>query len=235
MTDASHSRLVSDGPAFDLAGLVHRVREPASPGPRRTVVMLHGRSGDESVMWVFTRSVPGRWLIAAPRGLKPDPDGGYAWHPRKRDEWPPLAMFDEAAAAVARLVRALPELYHADPAGVYLMGFSQGAAAAYATAIRNPGLIRGIAGIVGFMPVMPDALDAAPLSGLPIFVAVGRRDPLIPPEIAQACERTLRVAGARLEYHAYDTGHKLDVRGMQALKQWWKERDLDSRLRGNDG
>jgi predicted esterase len=52
---------------------------------------------------------------------------------------------------------------------------------------------------------------------------VGRRDPLIPLEIAQACARTLREAGARLDYHEYDTGHKLDVKGMQALKSWWGE------------
>ena len=180
------------------------------------------------MMWVFARSVPPGWLLVAPRAIKPDPDGGYAWHPRRRDEWPPLAMFDDAVAAVVKLVEALPDLYNADPAHVYLMGFSQGAAAAYATAIRRPGLVKGIAGLVGFLPVdVGDAGSAAPLGGLPIFVAVGKRDPLIPLEIAQACAQTLREAGARLDYHEYDTGHKLDAKGMQALKRWWNERDAE--------
>ncbi len=228
MTSAPDSRLISDGPGFAVAGLVHRVREPASPGPHRAVVMLHGRSGDEDVMWVFARSVPPDWLLVAPRAIKPDPEGGYTWHPRRRDEWPPLAMFDDAVAAIAKLVDALPDLYNADPAHVYLMGFSQGAAAAYATAMRHPGLVKGIAGLVGFMPVdVGDAVSAAPLGGLPVFVAVGQRDPLIPLEIAQACAQTLREAGARLDYREYDAGHKLGVKGMQALKHWWSERDAE--------
>jgi phospholipase/carboxylesterase len=229
MTGPSQTRLVSDGPNFAVAGLIHRVREPASPGPHRAVVMLHGRSGDEDVMWVFARSVPANWLLVAPRALKPDLEGGYAWHPRRRDEWPPLAMFDDAVAAVVKLIEALPDLYGADAAHIYPMGFSQGAATAYATAIRRPGLIKGIAALAGFMPVgVGNVVSAAPLAGLPIFMAVGRRDPLIPSEIVQACARTLHEAGARLDYHEYDTGHKLDVKGMQDLKRWWGERDAET-------
>jgi len=44
---------------------------------------------------------------------------------------------------------------------------------------------------------------------------------LIPSEVSEACARTLREASAQLEYHAYDTGHKVDLKGMQALKRWW--------------
>ncbi len=226
MSDSADSRLVASGPAFDLAGLLHRVREPAAPGPHRAVVMLHGRGGDENVMWVFARTVPVEWLLVAPRAIKTDPDGGYAWHPRKPDEWPPLTMFDEAVAVVVKLIHALPQLYDADPGHIYLMGFSQGAAAAYATALRHPGLVKGIAGLVGFLPVVSDeGVTPAPLKGLPVFMAVGKRDPTIPLEVAEGCARTLREAGAQLEYHAYDTGHKLDARGMEALKRWWAERD----------
>ena len=68
----SETCLIADGPAFERAGLIHRVREPERSGLRRTVVMLHGRSGDENVMWVFARAVPADWLVLAPRGLKPD-------------------------------------------------------------------------------------------------------------------------------------------------------------------
>ena len=219
------SELVTSGPAFDASGLVHRVREPGTSGPLRACVMLHGRSGDETVMWVFARTLPARWLLAAPRAIKPDPDGGYAWHPRKPDEWPPFHMFDEAVAAVAGFLHALPGLYHADPAHVYLMGFSQGAAVAYATAMRHPGLVKGIAGLVGFMPAENGSIaSAAPLKDVPVFMAVGKQDPTIPLVVAEACARALREAGAQLDYHEYDTGHKLDIQGMRDLTNWWKQR-----------
>ncbi len=226
MTLASTTQLVAAGPAFAASGLVHRLRRPGTPGPYRACVMLHGRSGDEDVMWVFARTLPANWLLAAPRAIKPDPDGGYAWHPRKPDEWPALRLFDEAVSAVVQFVRALPELYNADPTHVYLMGFSQGAATAYATALHHPGLVKGIAGLVGFMLAEADErISAAPLKDLPVFMAVGAQDSRIPLPVAEACARALLDAGARLEYHAYDTGHKLDAQGMRDLTAWWKERN----------
>ena len=226
--ETTRPHLVADGPALDTVGLIHRVREPASPGPHRTVVMLHGRGGDENVMWIFASTLPRDWLLVAPRGLKQDPDGGYSWLPRKRDEWPSLSIFDEAVAAVVKLIRALPDLYNADPDHIYLMGFSQGAATAYATALRHPKLVQGIAGLVGFTPTECDAiLDSVPLKGLPVFMAVGARDPMIPLERARESAQTLRQAGASLDYHEHDTGHRLNAEGMRALKRWWQARSAE--------
>jgi phospholipase/carboxylesterase len=190
--------------------------------------MLHGRSGDEDVMWIFARALPKDWLIVAPRGIRRDPAGGFDWRPRGIDEWPTLDQFDEAVTAVAGFIRTLPHLYNADPNHIYLMGFSQGAATAYATAIRHPGLVNGIAGLVGFIPTRCDsALENSPLVDLPIFMAVGKRDPLIPTERAAGCAQTLHMAGTNLEYHEYDTGHKLNAAGMLDLKSWWADRALE--------
>jgi len=206
--------------------LLHRARQPASPGPHRACVLLHGRSGDENVMWVFARTLPEDWLLVAPRAIKPDPDGGFAWHPRQPHEWPSLPMFAEAVSAVVQFIQDLPALYNADPQHIYLMGFSQGAATAYATALLHPGLIHGVAGLVGFVPAETEGLvTTQPLAARPVFMAVGRQDPLIPLTIAQACARVLRAAGAELDYHEYDTVHKLDLQGMRDLTNWWKERD----------
>lgn len=217
MTEPLNTRRVTQG------GLVHRVRQPDRSGPHPTVVMLHGRSGDENVMWVFARALPAPWLVVAPRAISPDPDGGYAWHPRKPNEWPALQMFDGAVESIEQFIRALPALYQADTRHLYLMGFSQGAATAYATALRYPGLVKGIAGLVGFVPVGVDT-GLRPLAGLPIFMAVGRTDPTIPLDIAEACAHTLRAAGAALDERVYDTGHKLNADGMRDLRQWWAER-----------
>lgn len=223
---ALKTELVASGSSVETAGLIHRVSKPAGPGPHRTVVMLHGRSGDEDVMWIFARTLPKGWLIVSPRGLKPDPAGGYAWHPRQRDEWPTLRMFDEAVDAAVRFIRALPNLYDADLDHVYLMGFSQGAAASYATAMRHPNLVRGIAGLVGFVPTeCNDVSSIEPLKDLPILMLVGKEDPFIPLTRAEECARTLRAVGARLDYHAYDTGHRLNAEGMRDLNQWWRDRE----------
>lgn len=216
---------LADNAAVAKSGLIHRLVEPLTAGPHPTVVMLHGRGGNEDVMWIFRRVLPKDWLIVAPRGPKVDPGGGYAWHPRQPDEWPSLATFDEAVATVVKFIQALPELYDADPSRVYLMGFSQGAATSYATAMRFPGLVQGIAGLVGFVPVECDSpIEMVALKDLPVFMAVSRKDPFIPFSRADGCARTLQAAGADLAYHEYDTGHRLNAQGMRDLKAWWEAR-----------
>lgn len=215
---------VETGSAVEASGLVHRVFRPNSPAPYRTAVMLHGRSGNEDVMWIFQRALPQDWLVVAPRAIKEDPDGGYSWHPRQRDEWPSLDMFDEAVTAVVQFINALPELYGADPEHIYLMGFSQGAAAAFATAIRHPGLVQGVAGLVGFMPDDCDAeIETGVLDGLPVFMAAGLEDATIPIEISRKSGETLKTAGADMTYGEYETGHKLNAEGMRDLKEWWSK------------
>ncbi|MCA9937820.1 MAG: alpha/beta fold hydrolase [Anaerolineales bacterium] len=216
------TQLVMDGPAFQRAGILHRVHQPPTTGPHPTVVMLHGRAGNEDVMWVFARALPPGWLLVAPRAIKPD-EGGYAWHPRLPHVWPSLAQFDAAVAVVAHLIRALPALYNADPRRLYLMGFSQGAALSYAVAMRHPPLVRGVAGLVGFAPTnAEEAMARQALAGLPVFMAVGRQDDKIPYERAQACATILRGAGADLTCREYAGGHKMPAQGMRDLTTWWQ-------------
>ena len=224
MSQANTPKLISNVQVIQQAGLIHRVQRPEGDGPFPTVVMLHGRAGTEDVMWVFANTLPQNWLVVAPRGIRIDPDGGFDWRPRGKDEWPPLTAFDEAVTAVTRFIHALPTLYNADPSQIYLMGFSQGAATAYATAMQQPGLVRGIAGLVGFVPGECDKMvETAVLRDLPIFMAVGTEDETIPYAMSQRCAKTLRDVGATLTVGEYDTGHNLNGQGIRDLRAWWAQ------------
>lgn len=176
-------RLIDSGAAVERARLVHRVQQPSGEGPHPTVLMLHGRSGTEDVMWIFGRAVPDGWLRVAPRAIKKDPAGGYSWRIREKGEWPTLAEFDVPVGAVVDFIHTLPDLYGADLENLYLMGFSQGAATAYAVAMHHPELVQGIAGLVGFLPMeCDDVITAGALEEMPIFMAVGKEDERIPYE-----------------------------------------------------
>lgn len=221
---STQPQLIDSGPEMEATGLIHRVQFPSGPGPYPTVVMLHGRYGNEDVMWIFKRTLPVSWLQIAPRATEPD-HGGYSWIIQPDGTWPALPAFDPAVDKIVHFIEALPQLYNADPESIYLMGFSQGAAVAYATALRRPQLVQAIAGLVGFVP---EDCNRSPgfsaLRGMPIFMAVGREDQRVPFERAQMCRQTLQEAGADLTYHAYDTGHKVNSQGMKALTNWWMER-----------
>lgn len=212
----------------ETAVLPHRVLQPETAGLHPTVVMLHGRLGTEDVMWIFQQTLPEDWLIVAPRGNVQEENGRFSWHHPQQDEWPTVTAFATAVNDLTKFILTLPGLYNADLARLYLMGFSQGAAVSFATAIHQPELIKGIASLVGFMPRGAEtAVETARLADLPVFMAAGTKDERIPLAIAQESAKAVRAAGAFLEYREYDTGHKLNGAGMSKLKQWWVERAND--------
>jgi phospholipase/carboxylesterase len=218
-------QLIENGAAAERAGLAHRVAPVEGEGPHPTVVMIHGRSGNEDVMWVFARALPADWLLVAPRAIKEDPDGGYSWRIRESDEWPTLEQFDEAVAALGDFIQALPELYNADLSRLYLIGFSQGAALSFAYAMRHPRKVQAVASLVGFLPVDCDDGDTmAALDGMPVLMIVGKQDERIPYERSLNCAHTLHLAGADLDYHDYDMEHRLNSEAMRDLRSWWQER-----------
>ena len=217
-------KLIDSGIAYEKANLVHRVLQPEGSGPHPTIVMLHGHLGNEDVMWIFKQTVPKDWLMVAPRAIVQDAPNRYSWHPREQGEWPTIAKFEDAVKRVTTFIETLPELYNADLNQLYLMGFSQGAATAFATAVSHPGWVKGIASLVGFMPLaVDDAIDDVVLQDVPVFMAVGTRDDRVPVEVARECGKAVRAMGAYLEYREFETGHKLNGEGMRKLKQWWTE------------
>jgi phospholipase/carboxylesterase len=174
-------------------------------------------------MWIFRRAIPRPWLVVAPRAPLVD-TSGFSWLIQPHGEWPGIEAFDPAVDALIRFLDALPRLYNADPDRLYLMGFSQGAAVSYATALRRPELVRGIAGLVGFAPHAPAEMIAGRLKDLPVFMAVGSEDSIVPFEQAQRTAEFLRLAAADLEYHEYPTGHKMTSPGIDDLHQWFLAR-----------
>ncbi len=218
---------IDNGIALEKSGLIHRVLRPERDGPHPTVVMLHGLFGNEDVMWIFKHTLPPDWLLLAPRGIVQESPTHYSWHSRQPGEWPQIAQFDTAVTHLTHFIQSLPDLYNADLNQLYLMGFSQGAATALAIALRQPHWVKGIATLVGFMPLqVEDMLDDALLADMPVFMAVGTEDERIPLEVARQAGKTVRAMGAHLEYREYETGHKLNGEGMRALKQWWAQQAM---------
>jgi phospholipase/carboxylesterase len=188
--------------------------------------MIHGHLGNEDVMWIFAQTLPFNWLLVSVRAVVPVSENSFTWLPRAENEWLSLGQFDEAVTKVAHFIQALPELYEADLEQIYLMGFSQGAATSFATAVAHPGWIKGIASLVGFMPLqVEDPIEKSALMDVPVFMAAGEQDERIPIEMSRVCAEAVRAMGAHLEYREYNTGHKLNSDGMRKLKAWWLERE----------
>jgi len=205
-----------------IEGMLLNFRIPETPGPHPVIFMFHGWTGDENSMWIFATKMPEDALLIAPRGLYRSSLGGFGWYQHEDKAWPHFEDFSPAVDAIDRL-RTSPFFSSADFSSIRMVGFSQGAALAYTFAIRRIGALQAIAGLSGFFPDGAESvITERPLTGLPIFVAHGKRDQIVPIERARQAVDLLSQAGAAVSFCEHDVGHKLNAecyRGMQVFFQ----------------
>lgn len=187
------------------------------------LVLLHGWTGDETVMWIFARNLHENAWIFAPRGPIHSQGGGYGWLPRENG-WPPLADFAPAAEALITEIRHLTADVHAPQGPFDLMGFSQGAAMAYAVAALYPQQVRRVVALAGFLPQDdPKPGRYSALRGKQFYIAHGTQDDTVPIEMAQEAVRFLQPLGVQVTYCESDVGHKLSASCLRGLEVFLKK------------
>jgi phospholipase/carboxylesterase len=223
MTD--NVQRIDSGPAVEKLGLVHRVRLPGGEGPHPTLVMIHGFKGTEDVTWIFARSASPDWLVISMRAPFAA-DQGYQWYIHDADNADDTDHaddhnnpedFNKGLAALGHFIEKLPDVYPVDRTRMVLLGFSQGAAMAYAYGLHHP--ILGIAALCGFIPRYIGH-DLPPLDGLPILILHGTQDTTIPIKVARENRDRLQAAGADVTYQESETGHKVSAGEMRELTNW---------------
>ncbi len=193
---------------------------PSGSGPFPVIVLLHGWTGDENAMRVFSSRMPIGAVLLFPRGIYPSPLGGYGWHPHSTKVWPSIDDFRPALDALMELLT--PDHFpHADFSRLHLVGFSQGAALVYTLALLQADRVTSFAGLSGFLPDKADALELGDgLRGKPGFIAHGDQDDIVPVDRARKAVELFQKAGAQVTYCEDEVGHRLSAncfRGLEAF------------------
>jgi phospholipase/carboxylesterase len=91
-----------------------------------------------------------------------------------------------------------------------------------AVALTEPDLLAGVIALSGRIPPEVESQIVAPerTAGLPIFLAHGRQDGVIPYEWAERARPILERQRVALEYHAYDMGHQIGAQTLADLNAW---------------
>jgi phospholipase/carboxylesterase len=107
-------------------------------------------------------------------------------------------------------------------ARLVLAGFSQGGAIALQTGLRHPERLAGIMALSTYLPLASTlAAEASPANrDVPIFMAHGRHDPLIPIERALVSRDALRTAGYDVEWRDYPMAHAVCHEEIQDIAAW---------------
>ena len=92
---------------------------------------------------------------------------------------------------------------------VVMAGFSQGGAIALQTALRYPERLAGVLALSAYLPQAASLQsERSPANqGIPIFMAHGRYDDIIPLRRAEESRKLLEAAGYPVEWHEYPMPH----------------------------
>lgn len=105
---------------------------------------------------------------------------------------------------------------------IVVAGFSQGCAMALLTGLRYPERLGGIMGLSGYLPLAHTlAAERSPANeGVPIFLAHGKRDGVVPLAAAGATRDALSALAYPVDWHAYDMEHSVCMEEIADMHQW---------------
>ena len=180
--------------------------------------MLHGLGGDENAMWALESALPQNGLVVAPRAPHAQAQGGYLWNPSIHSLPPVVSEFAEGVGLLEGLLEYLEEKHEFRRERMILMGFSNGTAMSFATAMTP--ISPPPAGIVAISGHLPDG-DLSPLNGIPVYWGHGTRDAFISIDVAKSDAERLRQKAVPITFCEADVGHKLGAECLKGLRSWF--------------
>jgi phospholipase/carboxylesterase len=207
----------------ELAGLTTRIVGPADA--KLTCVLLHGFGAPGDDLVALAEYLPARCVFpVAPLELLSMSTGARAWWlldldkleqelragvPRDRRGEIPDGL-PAARDHVLRLLDQLQARLGVPDAQLVLGGFSQGAMLALDVALHRAAPPAAIVLMSGTLVAESEWQPRmSKLAGVPVFQSHGRRDPLLPFEVAEVLRDRLITAGARVEWTQFLGGHEI--------------------------
>lgn len=202
--------------------------EPDHP-PAGTVIWLHGLGADahdfEPIVSQLTLEQPLRFVFPNAPVRPVTINAGMemrAWY--DIDPGAPLsgeAEIRESAAAVQKLLeqentRGIPT------AAITLAGFSQGGVIALQLGLRSNERLAGILALSTYVHDHEHLGEEVSFASIdvPIFMAHGRADPMIPIARAVTSRDTMAALNYRIEWHEYAMGHQVCPEEIADIAAW---------------
>ena len=106
---------------------------------------------------------------------------------------------------------------------IVIAGFSMGGAIAINTALTTRRKLAGMMALSTYLP-LPDVVEgSAGDRSLPIFMAHGSFDPMLPMHWGQMSAERLKEAGFKVEWHDYPMAHAVCPEEIRDIANWLKE------------
>lgn len=209
-------------------GFIHRYvpgHVPAGDPATPTLLLLHGTGGDETDLLPLAAALAPGAALLSPRGRVLD--RGMPRFFRRIAE----GVFDQEdlqrrTVELADFIDGTSKRYGFERSRVVGVGLSNGANIAASLLLSHP---LALAGALLFRPMVPFEPELPPrLPGVPVLIAAGEGDPLVPRRESERLARLLEHAGARVTLVWQPGGHALTPRDIAAGRQWLTQFGLSS-------
>jgi phospholipase/carboxylesterase len=204
------------------------------------VVLLHGYGSAPKDWFPFIETIKlppgGRFVFpAAPEPTLPPegPVGGLGWWRLRLDTHvPPGAKLPDlshahpdgltrAAGTVRLLLDEVERRLRVRPPTAILGGFSQGAMVAAEIAFRSDVPLRALVLLSGTIVDGPGWRAAMPhRRGLPVFIAHGRQDDILPFDASERLQADMQQAGLVVTWVPFDGGHEIPAPIVDKLNEF---------------
>jgi len=213
-----------------MTTLLPHIELNSGPNPDAAVIWLHGLGADGNDFAVIVpeldltgcRSI--RFVFPHAPSMPVTVNGGYvmpSWYDimgadlQKRED---AAGIRRSALAIEALI-ANQVARGIEPRRIVLAGFSQGCAIALFTGLRHSAPLAGIVALSGYLPLAADlAAEANPANRqVPVFMAHGSADPVVPVARGEASRDVLQAMGYAVQWHSYPMQHSVHPREIQDI------------------
>ena len=201
-----------------------------APNPRASIIWMHGLGADGNDFAPLADEidlpVAVRYIFPHAPMMPVSINGGYvmrAWYDisdaaiRREDEDGVRASQQSVEVLLAR-----EKSRGIGASRIVLAGFSQGGAIALQAGLRHGERLAGIMALSTYVPLADQlAAEAHPANrGVPIFMAHGTADPMIPFARAQASRDLLLQQGYAVEWHEYRMQHSVCPQEIADIGAW---------------
>jgi phospholipase/carboxylesterase len=214
-------------PNYNRAAMLrHLVRVPSrrpDSDALPMVILIHGRGADMNDLAdlapMFDAAGGVRFLFPnASKPFEPYPGMpmGWTWF----EGWPPKhESVVESRAEMLRFIDEATEKYPTPDGKLIVAGFSQGALMSLDSGLRTTKKLAGIIAMSGGL-YEQDLPDLRAHAGLPVLIAHGSADDVVPVTYARRARRVLEDAGLDVEYHEYPMGHQVAAEEAAVVRQF---------------
>ncbi|HEX2016657.1 MAG TPA: phospholipase [Solirubrobacteraceae bacterium] len=207
-----------------MSVLIYRER-PAAGDPAGLLILHHGRGADETDLLGLADTLdPQRRLhVVTPRALLTlSGSPGFHWYVVPRVGYPDPDTFQAAYSKLAAFHDEVWATTGIAPDKTVLGGFSMGSVMSYSMGLTGERPTpAGILAFSGFIPTVEGwQPDLASRPDLPVFVAHGRRDPIMEISFARSARERLEAGGLPVGYHESDAGHHIDPAHVGPATEW---------------